>query len=142
MRTAVYSDTGEITCTYDHLEMVDIENLIGDANCIDAEGIDTVNCYVLDGKICKFTDEEIQVRDHLPTGFTWKMPERIAIDYRDEAARKRDAQIQFVKDRVALYPSRGQFEDAMYWASRGKPELLEKYYADVDHVKATVPKVE
>ena len=50
------------------------------------------------------------------------------------------AAVKYKTDRQPLYPSLGDFADAMYWNSKGDSTKLEAYYADCEKVKTDNPK--
>ena len=50
------------------------------------------------------------------------------------------AKVKYKDDRQPLYPSLGDFADAMYWNSKGDSDKLEAYYAASEKVKTDNPK--
>tara|TARA_Y100000004_G_C8682677_1_gene314034 strand:+ start:272 stop:577 length:306 start_codon:yes stop_codon:yes gene_type:complete len=48
--------------------------------------------------------------------------------------------VKYKDDRQPLYPSLGDFADAMYWNSKGDSTKLEAYYAACEKVKTDNPK--
>jgi len=50
------------------------------------------------------------------------------------------AKVKYKDDRKPLYPSLGDFADAMYWNSKGDSTKLEAYYAACEKVKTDYPK--
>ena len=50
------------------------------------------------------------------------------------------AKVKYKDDRKPLYPSLGDFADAMYWNSKGDSTKLEAYYAACEKVKTDNPK--
>ena len=50
------------------------------------------------------------------------------------------AAIAYQSVRQPLYPSLGDFADAMYWNSKGDSTKLEAYYAACEKVKTDYPK--
>jgi len=50
------------------------------------------------------------------------------------------AAIAYQSTREPLYPSLGDFADAMYWNSKGDSTKLEAYYAACEKVKTDNPK--
>ena len=50
------------------------------------------------------------------------------------------AKVKYKDDRQPLYPSLGDFADAMYWNSKGDSTKLEAYYAACEKVKTDNPK--
>jgi|TARA_R100000388_G_scaffold62614_1_gene45731 hypothetical protein len=50
------------------------------------------------------------------------------------------AKVKYKDDRKPLYPSLGEFADAMYWNSKGDSTKLEEYYAACEKVKTDNPK--
>lgn len=50
------------------------------------------------------------------------------------------AKIAYQSVRQPLYPSLGDFADAMYWNSKGDSTKLEAYYAACEKVKTDNPK--
>ena len=47
--------------------------------------------------------------------------------------------LKYKSIRQPLYPSLGDFADAMYWNSKGDSTKLEAYYAACEKVKLTIP---
>lgn len=80
----VYDAQGMIlrvgNCPTEALEMqaqdgeIAIESLVGE--------VSYKSHYVLDGNILEYTAAEYHVKNNLPRGFIWQMPERIAVDIR------------------------------------------------------------
>ena len=50
------------------------------------------------------------------------------------------AKVKYKDDRHPLYPSLGEFADAMYWNSKGDSSKLTAYYAACEKVKTDNPK--
>ena len=50
------------------------------------------------------------------------------------------AKVKYKDDRQPLYPSLGDFADAMYWNSKGDSTKLEAYYTACKKVKTDNPK--
>ena len=50
------------------------------------------------------------------------------------------AAIAYQSTRQPLYPSLGDFADAMYWNSKGDSSILEAYYTACEKVKTDNPK--
>ena len=50
------------------------------------------------------------------------------------------AKVKYKDVRQPLYPSLGDFADAMYWNSKGDSTKLEAYYAACEKVKTDNPK--
>ena len=50
------------------------------------------------------------------------------------------AKVKYKDDRKPLYPSLGDFADAMYWNSKGDSSKLTAYYAACEKVKTDNPK--
>ena len=50
------------------------------------------------------------------------------------------AKVKYKDDRQTLYPSLGDFADAMYWNSKGDSSKLTAYYAACEKVKTDNPK--
>lgn len=50
------------------------------------------------------------------------------------------AKIKYKDDRQPLYPSLGDFADAMYWNSKGDSSKLTAYYTACEKVKTDNPK--
>ena len=50
------------------------------------------------------------------------------------------AKVKYKDDRQPLYPSLGDFADAMYWNSKGDSTKLEAYYTACEKVKTDNPK--
>ena len=46
----------------------------------------------------------------------------------------------YTEQRMPLYPSVGEFADAMYWNSKGDSSKLTAYYAACEKVKTDYPK--
>ena len=42
--------------------------------------VDQQRQYILDGQLCDYTEAELAIKNNLPPGHIWKMPERIAFD--------------------------------------------------------------
>ena len=57
-----------------------------------------------------------------------------------DAARVELDKLNYKTDRQPLYPSLGDFADAMYWNSKGDSTKLEAYYAACEKVKTDNPK--
>ena len=57
-----------------------------------------------------------------------------------DAARVELNKLNYQKDRQLLYPSLGDFADAMYWNSKGDSSKLTAYYAACEKVKTDHPK--
>ena len=57
-----------------------------------------------------------------------------------DAARVELNKLNYQKDRQPLYPSLGDFADAMYWNSKGDSSKLTAYYAACEKVKTDHPK--
>ena len=50
------------------------------------------------------------------------------------------AKVKYKDDRKPLYPSLGEFADAMFWNSKGDSSKLSAYYAACEKVKTDNPK--
>ena len=50
------------------------------------------------------------------------------------------AKVKYKDERQPLYPSLGDFADAMYWNSKGDSTKREEYYAACEKVKTDNPK--
>ena len=50
------------------------------------------------------------------------------------------AKVKYKDDRQPLYPSLGDFADAMFWNSKGDSSKLTAYYAACEKVKTDNPK--
>jgi len=50
------------------------------------------------------------------------------------------AAVKYKTDRQLLYPSLGEFADAMYWNSKGDSSKLTAYYTACEKVKTDNPK--
>ena len=50
------------------------------------------------------------------------------------------AKVKYKDERQPLYPSLGDFADAMYWNSKGDSSKLTAYYAACEKVKTDNPK--
>ena len=57
-----------------------------------------------------------------------------------DAARVELNKLNYQTDRQPLYPSLGDFADAMYWNSKGDSSKLTAYYAACEKVKTDNPK--
>ena len=57
-----------------------------------------------------------------------------------DAARVELDKLKYKDTRPPLYPSLGDFADAMYWNSKGDSSKLTAYYAACEKVKADNPK--
>ena len=57
-----------------------------------------------------------------------------------DAARVELDKLKYKSIRQPLYPSLGDFADAMYWNSKGDSTKLEAYYAACEKVKTDNPK--
>ena len=57
-----------------------------------------------------------------------------------DAARVELDKLKYKDTRQPLYPSLGDFADAMYWNSKGDSTKLEAYYAACEKVKTDNPK--
>ena len=57
-----------------------------------------------------------------------------------DAARAELDKLKYKDTRQLLYPSLGDFADAMYWNSKGDSTKLEAYYAACEKVKTDNPK--
>ena len=57
-----------------------------------------------------------------------------------DAARVELYKLKYKDTRQLLYPSLGDFADAMYWNSKGDSTKLEAYYAACEKVKTDNPK--
>ncbi len=89
--------------------------------------------------------EGVVARINNETGVFDKDGKSITLDQSkiDAARTTLDAEAAAVKyktDRQRLYPSLGDFADAMYWNSKGDSTKLEAYYAACEKVKADNPK--
>ena len=102
--------------------------------------VDRTTQYIANGAVCDYTPVELAAKNDMPRGWTWKMPERMAIDARSDAQRAADALNAVLDARRAAYPDLCTFADAMYWAARGDGSKLLNYYSQIDAVKAAHPK--
>ena len=57
-----------------------------------------------------------------------------------DAARVELDKLNYQTDRQPLYPSLGDFADAMYWNSKGDSSKLTAYYEACENVKTDYPK--
>ena len=57
-----------------------------------------------------------------------------------DAARVELDKLKYKDTRQLLYPSLGDFADAMYWNSKGDSNKLDAYYAACEKVKTDNPK--
>ena len=57
-----------------------------------------------------------------------------------DAARVELGKLKYQTDRQPLYPSLGDFADAMYWNSKGDSSKLTAYYTACEKVKTDYPK--
>jgi hypothetical protein len=101
---------------------------------------DRATQYVADGVLCNYTPAELASKNNMPRGWTWKMPDRIAVDARTDAQRAADRLSEVLDARRIAYPDMTVFADAMYWAARGDGSKLEVYYSAIDAIKAAHPK--
>jgi len=81
---------------------------------------DTAGAFDKDGKL-------VSLDDNLVT--------KARTEINEEAAK-----VKYRTDRQPLYPSLGDFADAMYWNSKGDSTKLEAYYAACEKVKTDNPK--
>lgn len=58
------------------------EKLANDGEYIILAQSNCLSDYILNGEIKKHTAEELAIKNNLPEGFIWKMPERMAVDMR------------------------------------------------------------
>lgn len=87
-----------------------------------------------------YTPAEQQAKDHLPPGWTWKMPQRMAMDLRSAEQQRQDMLQQVRIDRARAYPPLADFADALYWQNRGDASKMDAYLQACDTVKKTYPK--
>ncbi|MET3134608.1 hypothetical protein AAKU55_004908 [Oxalobacteraceae bacterium GrIS 1.11] len=72
-----------------------------------AEGVaDYASQYVLDGEVRNYSDIELRLKNNLPRGWAWKMPERRAVDVRDLAQARAQAwqRIKDAREAASLAP--------------------------------------
>jgi hypothetical protein len=105
-----------------------------------AAKIDRNAQYIANGSVCDYTPAELSAKSNMPCGWTWKMPERMAVDVRSDAQRAADALNAVLDARRAAYPDLCVFADAMYWSARGDGSKLVDYYSQVEAVKTANPK--
>lgn len=103
-------------------------------------GVHPSTHYVRDGAVRAYTDDEIRAQQTLPSGFVWKMPERVAIDLRTAERQAQDAAQSVLAARGAAYPPAADLADALYWQARGDDSKMLAYLARCDEVKAQFPK--
>lgn len=119
MRTRffTYAATSEITGSgVCQTEFLDQQGLNGDTAI--AGEADPEKHYYLNGEVCSYTDEELAVKKSLPTGWAWKMPERIAVDMRDMDAVRRQAWERIKKARKAAELAPFTHAGSMYDANK------------------------
>jgi hypothetical protein len=131
-----YDDVGNIIATGTMPE----EMIAYQTGNVIAAQADRETQYVANGALCSYTPAELFSKRNLPPGWTWKMPERIAVDARSDAERANDHLRAVLETRRLSYPDLSDFADAMYWASRGDGSKLEKYYSTIDAIKSAHPK--
>jgi hypothetical protein len=143
MKTVVHynKSTGVISQT----SMVDLNSLphlTGDFIIVDDFSSDYDNTHYVHGKnICQYTKKELENKTSLASGWTWKMPERIAVDLRTDQEKLKQ-NIQYVSvTRAVSYPPLTDLADALYWQAKGVHLKMEAYLAAVDLVKQNNPKV-
>jgi len=96
--------------------------------------------YIANGTLCDYTVAELMEKTNMQPGWTWKMPERVAIDTRTDEQRAKDNLSVILNARRIAYPDYATFADAMYWSARGDQSKLTAYYNKIDAVKAANPK--
>lgn len=92
------------------------------------------------GKLCTYTPEEQVAKDNMAHGWTWKLPEKRAMDLRSAEQKFNDAIEQAQANRARAYPPLADFADALYWQSKGNNSKMEAYLAACDKVKQDFPK--
>ena len=102
--------------------------------------VDIDKNYILNGDIKSYTEAELQAKNNLPRGWSWKMPERIAIDPRTTVQRSIDAAKAVQESRSAAYPPLVDLADALYWQAQGDGSKMTNYLAACDAVKRAHPK--
>ena len=76
--------TGEIlnTMESDSLQSVDNFSVEGYGIVRLSSTSEAINKYISNGELREYSTEELSIKNNLPIGYIWKMPERIAIDTR------------------------------------------------------------
>ena len=74
-----YDSTGLILSSGNYYEG-DITNFPNDVNVIYEQSIPDKQ-YVIDDVITDYTETELQIKNNIPYGYRWKMPERILEQY-------------------------------------------------------------
>lgn len=97
--------------------------------------------YVLDRTLYSYTEEEQKAKDNLHKGWTWKMPERIAVDLRTTEKQKADTDQAILEARKAAYPTVEAQLDALWHAmDKGVLPKVEGFYDKIAAVKIAIPK--
>ena len=133
-----YDDTGVILFSGDIPESM--IKLQGD-NVILGKGTSAFQ-YVKNGKIHDYTAVDLEVKNNLPPGYIWKMPDRIAFDPRNDDQRYLDELEAFRKTRAQSYPPIEELADALYWQAKGDNTKMLSYLAACEAVKQKIPKKE
>lgn len=85
------------------------------------EGVaDHTSNYVESGIINTYTSEELQIKNNLPQGWIWAMPERIAVDMRSLDAAKLQAWSRIKKARTTAELSPFTYADDIYDADKAQ----------------------
>lgn len=87
-----------------------------------------------------YTPAEQAAKDNIPHGWTWKMPEKRAVDLRSAEQQSQDVLSQVRINRQRSYPPLADFADALYWQSKGDNGPMDRYLAACDKVKQDFPK--
>lgn len=96
---AIYNEGGLILRTGSAPDtMINLQAQPGEFVLITDAGEDS---YVFEGVIHKYTEAELVSKNNLPTGWIWKMPERVAVDTRDLQAAKERAWTRIKTARAA-----------------------------------------
>lgn len=133
-KDGVITQSGE--CPDDHF---DIQIPAPDCHILEGYGQSTTH-YVLNNEICAYSDSELQAKNNISFGWTWKMPDRIAIDLRTSEQKSSDASQIIDNLRRAAYPPLTDFADAMYWQAQGDNSKMTAYIAACEAVKLKYPK--
>lgn len=96
--------------------------------------------YVANGVVCAYTAAELAVKNSLPPGVVWKMPERVAVDTRSTSDKAAQAALDADINRARAYPPLAILADALYWQANGDSKPMAAYMANVAAVKVKFPK--
>ena len=103
---AIYDSVSGVISRYLHLSEVDAKiNLkTNEMHLLVTDALKEV--YVSNGEIVAYNAEEIQIKNNLPPGFIWQMPERIAVDIRviEDAQKQAWAKIKLARATAIAAP--------------------------------------